>query len=96
MASYKKRGLTKQEIEQEEAAIARVQGWFLFMGLILIIFIVATNAESDEMVHKFKSPSFSGVGTSAHYLTIENPRVRGCGALIPTNQKYREVFGVSS
>ena len=72
MASYKKRGLTKQEIEQEEAAIARVQGWFLFMGLILIIFIVATNAESDEMVHKFKSPSFSGVGTSAHYLTIEN------------------------
>jgi hypothetical protein len=24
------------------------------------------------MVHKFKSPSFSGIGTSAHYLTIEN------------------------
>ena len=27
---------------------------------------------ADEMVHKFKSPSFSGVGTSSHYLTIEN------------------------
>jgi len=24
------------------------------------------------MVFKFKNPSFSGVGTSAHYLTIEN------------------------
>ena len=24
------------------------------------------------MVHKFKSPSFSGQGTSSHYLTIEN------------------------
>ena len=24
------------------------------------------------MVHKFKNPSFSGIGTSAHYLTIEN------------------------
>ena len=27
---------------------------------------------ADEMVHKFKSPSFTGVGASAHYLTIEN------------------------
>ena len=27
---------------------------------------------ADEMVHKFKSPSFNGVGVSAHYLTIEN------------------------
>lgn len=28
--------------------------------------------EADQMNHKFKNPSFSGVGTSAHYLTIEN------------------------
>ncbi len=28
------------------------------------------NAAPKE--HKFKNPSFSGVGTSAHYLTIEN------------------------
>jgi len=27
---------------------------------------------ADEMVHKFKSPSFSGVGTSSHYLTVDN------------------------
>ena len=27
---------------------------------------------ADEMAHKFKNPSFSGIGTSAHYLTIEN------------------------
>jgi hypothetical protein len=26
----------------------------------------------DEIKFGFKSPSFSGVGTSAHYLTIEN------------------------
>ena len=30
------------------------------------------NNIADEMVHKFKNPSFSGEGTSAHYLTIEN------------------------
>ena len=27
---------------------------------------------ADEMVHNFRSPSFNGVGASAHYLTIEN------------------------
>ncbi len=29
-------------------------------------------ATADEIVHDFKNPSFSGVGTSAHYLTVEN------------------------
>jgi len=32
----------------------------------------AVKGYADEMVHKFKSPSFNGMGTSAHYLTIEN------------------------
>ena len=27
---------------------------------------------SQEIVHEFKNPSFSGIGTGAHYLTIEN------------------------
>ena len=27
---------------------------------------------ADEITHKFKNPSFSGIGTGAHYLTIEN------------------------
>ena len=27
---------------------------------------------ADEIKFKFKNPSFSGVGTGAHYLTIEN------------------------
>jgi hypothetical protein len=39
---------------------------------ILVMFISIHNLSADEMVHKFKSPSFSGIGTSAHYLTIEN------------------------
>ena len=30
------------------------------------------SATTDELVQTFKSPSFSGVGLSAHYLTIEN------------------------
>jgi len=29
-------------------------------------------SEADELVHSFKNPSFSGIGSSAHYLTVEN------------------------
>ena len=32
----------------------------------------STFVEGGELTHKWKSPSFSGVGTSAHFLTIEN------------------------
>jgi len=38
----------------------------------VIILLTATTVTADEIVQKFKNPSFSGQGTSAHYLTIEN------------------------
>ena len=38
--------------------------------ILLLVFCLAVSA--DKMTHQFKSPSFSGVGTSSHYLTIEN------------------------
>lgn len=41
-------------------------------GKISLILVFCLSVTADEMVHKFKSPSFSGIGTSAHYLTIEN------------------------
>jgi len=72
MASYKKRGLTRHEIQLEEAAKTRVAIWCFFMGAIMVLMVVGQSLAADEMVHKFKSPSFSGIGTSAHYLTIEN------------------------
>ena len=40
----------------------------IFIGCI----VWSTFAASAELTHKWKSPSFSGVGTSAHFLTIEN------------------------
>jgi hypothetical protein len=70
--SYKKRKLTKKEIEQEEAAKLRVAIWFSFMFIILILVVFIQSLVADQIVHKFKSPSFSGVNTSSHYLTIEN------------------------
>ena len=44
----------------------------MLIGIILILGIFVQNIKADQIVHKFKSPSFSGVGTSSHYLTIEN------------------------
>tara|TARA_B100001059_G_scaffold220834_1_gene243227 strand:- start:221 stop:643 length:423 start_codon:yes stop_codon:yes gene_type:complete len=38
----------------------------------MLIMFWSVNSIADEMVHKFKSPSFSGVNTSSHYLTIQN------------------------
>ena len=38
----------------------------------IILLAVTTTATTDEIVQKFKNPSFSGIGVSAHYLTIEN------------------------
>jgi curli production assembly/transport component CsgF len=39
---------------------------------LLLIYFISIPLFSDEIKFKFKSPSFSGEGTSAHYLTIEN------------------------
>ena len=61
-----------RQIMEQEAAKTRILVWVMFMGLIMFIGIFAINIKADQIVHKFKSPSFSGVGTSSHYLTIEN------------------------
>tara|TARA_R100000655_G_scaffold5818_3_gene17479 strand:- start:1275 stop:1763 length:489 start_codon:yes stop_codon:yes gene_type:complete len=44
----------------------------IIWALTLFIGITAENIKADQITFKFKSPSFSGVGTSSHYLTIEN------------------------
>ena len=43
------------------------------LGIFVIVgFFTAHTVMADQLVQKFKNPSFSGVGTGAHYLTIEN------------------------
>ena len=39
---------------------------------MLSLIALTPNINADEIKHKFKNPSFSGIGTGAHYLTIEN------------------------
>ena len=71
----KKRGrpsnaeLKRRKDEAEKTLILRV---VMIIGVILFAGILTQNIFADQIVHKFKSPSFSGVGTSSHYLTIQN------------------------
>ena len=45
----------------------------IFLVLLVLCLVLFSNfVFTDEMVFKFKSPSFSGFNTSQHYLTIEN------------------------
>lgn len=43
----------------------------MFFWSMLIMFW-SLDSMTDEIVFKFKSPNFSGVGASSHYLTIQN------------------------
>jgi hypothetical protein len=66
-----KRILTQKELKQEEIK-TKIAVWYVLLGSIMFFLIIVQNIFADTITHKFKSPSFSGVGTSSHYLTIEN------------------------
>tara|TARA_R110000868_G_scaffold378562_2_gene644027 strand:+ start:562 stop:1065 length:504 start_codon:yes stop_codon:yes gene_type:complete len=63
-----KKKLSKKELDKKDFLIKVV----VFIGIVLFIGVFAVNVKADQIVHKFKSPSFNGVNTSSHYLTIEN------------------------
>ena len=58
----------KEEIRQRN----NILGVLSFYALCLIIVGAAYSISADEIKFQFKSPSFSGVGTSSHYLTIDS------------------------
>ena len=67
-----KKKKTKKEIQEKEIEKLRIIWGAFVMGAILILGIIAINLSADTITFKFKSPSFSGVGTSSHYLTIDS------------------------
>ena len=48
----------------------KLTAWICILSFCLLFWSSVLHA--DKMTHQFKSPSFSGIGTSSHYLTIEN------------------------
>ena len=67
-----RRKQTKKEIQQRELEKTRLMITLVFIGFVLFLGIIAINLKADTITFKFKSPSFNGVGTSSHYLTIDS------------------------
>ena len=59
--------MNKKDKLKEKVEIITLVSIFL-----ISILAVSPNVQASPIVHEFKNPSFSGVGTGAHYLTIEN------------------------
>jgi len=57
----------KKERIKDKLEVSALIGIFL-----LSVLAITPTANADEIKFGFKNPSFSGVGTGAHYLTIEN------------------------
>ena len=61
----------------------------LVFAMISFLFLISV-VSADEMTHEFKNPSFSGVGTSSHYLTIENQEFNRKEAIREEIRAYQE------
>tara|TARA_Y100001937_G_scaffold3097_1_gene3998 strand:+ start:55 stop:564 length:510 start_codon:yes stop_codon:yes gene_type:complete len=64
--------MTKEKIDKVELEKYRITITMVFIGFVLFFGLLATNLKADEIKFQFKSPSFSGIGQSAHYLTVES------------------------
>ena len=62
---------------------------FGLMG-ILITLVLSLSIQADQMTHKFKSPSFSGINTSSHYFTAENQEFNRKKAIKDEIKAYQE------
>mgnify|MGYP003635639025 FL=1 len=53
-----------------KSSLFLIVGIYVYVTVFLLL--LAIGSQADEILYRFKSPSFSGVNTSSHYLTIEN------------------------
>ena len=75
---------------KEKTEPSHVVGVLVALNIGMIALTVSTIAMADQMVHKFKNPSFSGNNTSSHYLTIENQEFNRKEAIREEIKAYQE------
>tara|TARA_R110000787_G_scaffold158729_1_gene272596 strand:- start:862 stop:1353 length:492 start_codon:yes stop_codon:yes gene_type:complete len=51
--------------------IKKIKNKNLILKWLILFSFLSTSVKATEILFQFKSPSFSGIGTSAHYLTID-------------------------
>ena len=89
----KKRGRpSKSELKRRRRAEGRdtVIKFVFYVGIALLLGIFIQQLSADQIVHKFKNPSFSGIATSSHWLTIENQEFNRKEAIKIEIKAYRE------
>lgn len=64
--------------------------FIVVFGLSAVLLVIAIDLRADQLVHKFKNPSFSGTNTSSHYLTIENQEFNRKEAIKAEIKAYQE------
>ena len=64
--------------------------FLVVFGLSAVLLVIAIDLRADQLVHKFKNPSFSGTNTSSHYLTIENQEFNRKEAIKAEIKAYQE------
>ena len=64
--------MTKEKIKSSEKEKNTIIKILVVVGIVMFVGIFVQNIKADTITFKFKSPSFNGIGTSSHYLTIEN------------------------
>jgi len=53
---------------------------------LIAFLLLANSSNADELLFNFKSPSFSGINASSHYLTIENQETNRRNEIIENEQ----------
>jgi len=64
--------MTKEKTDREEKEKDTIIKTLVVIGIVLVLGVFIQSIKADQITHKFKSPSFNGMNTSSHYLTIEN------------------------
>ncbi len=66
--------------------------WFLVVYVYIAVFslLIASYGYSDTLSFKFKSPSFSGLNTSSHYLTIDSQEASRRQAVKDEIEAYKD------
>ena len=85
----------KQQIVKIIKTIVSVVGHVAVVVCVCVFLMSAIifslgSVSADEMLFKFKNPSFSGNATSSHYLTIENQQFNRDKAIKEEIQAYKE------
>tara|TARA_S200002703_G_scaffold159707_1_gene174232 strand:+ start:1732 stop:2226 length:495 start_codon:yes stop_codon:yes gene_type:complete len=77
---------------KEEKINNRVSNAVIGALLMLSMILIISDLNADEIKFGFKNPSFSGVGTSSHYLTIDSQEMSRKEALEAEIQAMKDAL----